>query len=486
MKYVENLVVKLKQIKINNIKNVKSGEINLKDNRVLGIYGQNGSGKTALVDSLIILKTLISGERMKSNILDLIDDENKLKVSIVLEVLDERDIFYSFSLRKVMNSEKIKVSDITHNEDEKLTLIDSSNESESIKLEVFEETLETLSIEKIRKKTLMSFSADNEIYPLATKNIFPDNKLNTVKLDYVKTMAKENQESFIFGKGMQKFIAEQSDKEIVNELRRCMYILNQVLAVNLSIHSNSQFGIIYSNTAIPISYFIKVDSKLSAHGILNLSSEKAAILKAVEFHYATVVFDQINGVLPHIIPGLKVELNTLETTKTEEGMIEEYVVELISNRDGKKLPFRSESDGIKKIVSVLSNIISAYNNPNNIAIIDELDSGIYEFLLGEILEIFSESAEGTLIFTSHNLRALEVLKPSEIVFTTTNPMNRYINIPDVKITNNLRSKYIRAIQLGGYSEELYEPTNKFEIKNSMKSTHRKILRRFEKIKNGRA
>lgn len=39
-----NDFIKLSKIEINNIKNVKNGVIELKNN-ITGIYGQNGSGK---------------------------------------------------------------------------------------------------------------------------------------------------------------------------------------------------------------------------------------------------------------------------------------------------------------------------------------------------------------------------------------------------------------------------------------------------------
>ena len=57
-------VVKIRRIHINNIKNVKSGEILSSfyntnqfemSSEVIGIYGQNGSGKTALINALYIL-----------------------------------------------------------------------------------------------------------------------------------------------------------------------------------------------------------------------------------------------------------------------------------------------------------------------------------------------------------------------------------------------------------------------------------------------
>ncbi len=62
--------------------------------------------------------------------------------------------------------------------------------------------------------------------------------------------------------------------------------------------------------------------------------------------------------------------------------------------------------GIKKIVSILQLLIVVYNNPSITVAIDELDSGIFESLLGELLNIISEKGKGQLIFTSHNLRPL--------------------------------------------------------------------------------
>lgn len=46
------------------------------------------------------------------------------------------------------------------------------------------------------------------------------------------------------------------------------------------------------------------------------------------------------------------------------------------------MPFRYESDGIRKIVSVLSLIIDAYNEQSCTIAIDELDAGVFEYLLG--------------------------------------------------------------------------------------------------------
>ena len=84
------------------------------------------------------------------------------------------------------------------------------------------------------------------------------------------------------------------------------------------------------------------------------------------------------------------------------------------------LPLRDESAGIIKLVSVLSLIIAAFNDRSITVAIDELDAGIYEYLLGEILTGLETYGKGQFIFTSHNLRPLEVLKKEslwEMIFT---------------------------------------------------------------------
>ena len=112
---------------------------------------------------------------------------------------------------------------------------------------------------------------------------------------------------------------------------------------------------------------------------------------------------------------------------------------------------------------MLQLLIVVYNKSSITVAIDELDSGIFEYLLGELLKIISEKGKGQLIFTSHNLRPLETIDRGFVAFTTTNPQNRYIRFNHVKDNHNLRDFYFRDIVLGEQSEEVYEPTNNYEI-----------------------
>ena len=62
-----NHIIRLAAMEIENIKNVGYGRLEFsqgKSGSILGIYGQNGSGKTVVVDCMVLLKCLLSGRRI--------------------------------------------------------------------------------------------------------------------------------------------------------------------------------------------------------------------------------------------------------------------------------------------------------------------------------------------------------------------------------------------------------------------------------------
>ena len=81
--------------------------------------------------------------------------------------------------------------------------------------------------------------------------------------------------------------------------------------------------------------------------------------------------------------------------------------------------------------------------------------------------------KGQLIFTSHNLRVLEKLDYKNIICSTINPKNRYINLTGVGANNNNRDFYIKSLTIGGQKEELYDD----EDLDSMHSEEQEIQRR---------
>lgn len=110
---MKNNVVRLESIEITNFKNVKSGTLSFTNTRkpysasILGLYGQNGSGKTALIDALSLLKHLLMGQPVPSKFADCIHVDALeasfrfcFKVVCHAEVPTECSVTYACSIRK--------------------------------------------------------------------------------------------------------------------------------------------------------------------------------------------------------------------------------------------------------------------------------------------------------------------------------------------------------------------------------------------------
>ena len=223
----------------------------------------------------------------------------------------------------------------------------------------------------------------------------------------------------------------------------------------LAVVNTKSMAAIRSNVMLPL-------YTLNACDALVINTVGTNIISNAMLEELKAVVDPIGEVLPQFVPGMSISVEELGPAMLDDGR-EGKSVELVVRRGDRKLPVRCESDGVRKIISVMSLIIAAYNQRSTTIAIDELDAGIFEYLLGELLQIFADSGKGQLIFTSHNLRPLEVLDKKFICFTTTNPNNRYIHMKNVGASNNLRNLYFREIQMNEQDEEVYKATKKHKI-----------------------
>ena len=176
-----------------------------------------------------------------------------------------------------------------------------------------------------------------------------------------------------------------------------------------------------------------------------LDISHAFTISTADADFLSKLIEGMNTVLDQIVPRLRIGLFIKGDAITEKG--EKGVeAELVSFKNGTPIPLRFESVGIIKIISMLSVLMAVYNSPSVCLVIDEFDSSIFEYLLGELISIFRDGAKGQLIFTSHNLRVLEMVGKESIVFSTSDPNNRFTRIRAGK-DSNLRDEYIRALLL---------------------------------------
>lgn len=109
---------RIEKIEIKNFKNVKYGQVVLKNKRkdykasILGIYGQNGSGKTALIDAIKLLKLAFCGQVIPPWFADYIHVEAeyaKFKFDISMKIPEkelEYLVNYELKIRKVLSTQQ--------------------------------------------------------------------------------------------------------------------------------------------------------------------------------------------------------------------------------------------------------------------------------------------------------------------------------------------------------------------------------------------
>lgn len=457
---MNNSIVRIESVSIKNFKNVVNGNLSLENTRksykasMVGLYGQNGSGKTALIDAIALLKYALRGQAIPEQFGDYINvDAEYATLKYEFKVVNTGNdgkycVIFEFNIRK-------DIDDSVQNTD------DSSDISEKYKVTLFDEVL-SYSYECGDEKKKLSPVIDTrteEAFGPKTKYDALTGKNKSVATDLLvaKKLTAATSRSFVFS------------KELLNVVRgNCKEAWHTFLIESLVKFGNFELFIIHtansgliSMDALPLAFKYEEKGR-GAVGSLMLPLNGSATIPQETVDVVKKVIDDMNIVLEQIIPGLTISVKELGVQILKNNKSGSKI-QLMSHKNSKEIPLQYESEGIKKIISVLQLLIVIYNEESITVAIDELDSGIFEYLLGELLHIIAEKGKGQLIFTSHNLRPLETLDRGFIAFTTTNPSNRYIRLSNVKTNNNLRDFYYRDIMLGEQNETVYEPTNNSEI-----------------------
>ena len=436
-------IIKMKKIKVQNLRNVRNGEVtlavdfaSLNTANVVGIYGQNGSGKTTIVDAFSLLKTIISGwiaeVKLPSQDKRLIMAGEKT-ASIDLEFLVDNQfgtffVNYAVTLQEDDKRLYIIAERLTYREDEK-------GKRSKVLVSVTDKGVQ------IRKSTLRDM-----------------NEKMRIKTLVIQQLARKQYMSFIFHKDLKPLLQEKLSQVEMELLHNLAIDFNR----DLHVINNQNIAPLFEERIMPFSIHLE-----KSRGSIPYDLKGPALLPEKAFQVLCEVIEQSNQVLSTIIPGLTIKIHVITEQLLDNG--EKGIrFEFLSKRGERELPLRTESEGILKIISVLSVLIAVYNNPTACVVIDELDSGVFEYLLGELLTVIDEGGKGQLIFTSHNLRVLEVLAIKNLWFTTTNENDRYIQLKGIKEVNNARDVYLRAIQLGGQDEEVYKETKTFKIKRAFR------------------
>ncbi len=456
--------VRITEAELENFKSVEHGNIvfncgkekisyNTKSD-ILGIYGQNGSGKTSFIEALDILRILMSGGNIPNYYTDCIakgKEYSKLSFTFDFQYPNGiiRTVKYEFKLRVVdLDSDNVGIG----------------YEHESVEIEkrsyvqVFDEIVSVagkFECKNLKMQSIIDSSLKGGAFGPVTKRKFfidPKYKFSDLENDFLvyKKLALEKSQSFIF---MDKVLSIFKEKGNYSDFFQVLLELNYYASFFLRIIRTKDSGLIRLGVSLPV-YFRFSD--------IPILIGKGTVVSNDLYKELDILFSNMNLVLRELLPNIDIKLKKLSPALLKSGE-EGFVVDLVSIRNGIELPIRVESDGIRKLISSLSLIIAAFNDPSLTIAIDEFDAGVFEYLLGEILEIFEVYGKGQFIFTSHNLRPLEVINKNFLMFTTVNPQNRYVRMKNIYPTHNLRDRYFHEILMNEQDEMLYKQAKNYKI-----------------------
>lgn len=451
---MNNIIVRIQSIELNNFKNIEYGKIDFISYKnktyyeytpeILGIYGQNGSGKTSVINAIELLKDTIEEKPLSKDVSNYIyQKSDTAELKFIFYILDQHSneennylVEYKISLTK--NDNNVEIS----NEILSFKKNNQKNKTVIIETNLYDKKIPILPLK--RYKELLKINKEYEI-----------------DMQVIKKICKRENKSFIFNEDTLNIF----DNIQTREYYEILNILKTYSTSNLFI-INKKYSAGINLDFMPISYRLCENDEIT-YGNISVYLTKETSMTQNIYNVITKVIAQMNIVLNKIIPNMKIELVTLGKDYNQKG--QEFIkTEIFSIKENMKIPLKYESEGIKKIISILSTLISVFNEPSVFLVIDELDAGIFEFLLGELLEMLNKHGKGQLLFTSHDLRALEKLPSTCIIVSTANTKNRFIRIPISKGSKNLRDSYLRGIDLGGLNEPIYDSTNTYEIAHAFR------------------
>ncbi len=359
-------MIRLKRLTIRNLKNIGTGTLEFpppdEDGgaSLLGIYGQNGSGKSGVIDALEILKTLMSGRVLRPFCVSLIDtNARSAQLDATLET-QTGDCTYSAVIGRLAGKPKVLSERFTGG---RTVISETDRQNGNGESAIFSDIGRT-SPEMLR--TARDF-AGNGLEIIRTQN------MNRLRISPELELPLDTDFE----------LAPQQTMTVRRELRR------------------------------------------------------------------------LSPVLEQFVPGLRMQMSGGEGGRYE----------LETFRDGRSIPFRFESVGVQKIAASLPFLVRAFSSNECTLAADEFDFGINELLFGEILEAFTKFGAGQLIFTSHNLRPLELLEPDQIAFATNDSSDRFRRIDIPGDSAEMRDAYYRRILLG--DDELYNRTSPYLISQAL-------------------
>lgn len=349
--------------------------------RVKGIYGENGSGKTAIMTAVKIMTRILL-------------DRNYLNDSVNQRLLAENinKKTKAASIEAVFHA-NFGIGDFIYRY--------------RVQLETRMDGRVYLAAESLEKKN-GRYSQNNYLPVFTTRNgdLIQFDEGEKYEFCKAKTLNLLEQRSFVtFTNEIKAAGYEYGDVVWHHLLTLLVFAANILVKVDgEDDHRQYVYNIVQEETGNAVLHEIETSALFgwgipTGHDKNEIMIPQKMMRSFMEKVYRLVSFIRI----------FKPDLQNIKVDAKEYG--ESYICRLIMMYDGYELDQEYESRGIKKLMGLFDALDAS--SRGNIVFIDELDSNINDVYLDKLIEYFIYYGKGQLCFTAHNLSPMSVLKNSK-------------------------------------------------------------------------
>lgn len=413
-------------VKLKNYKSLVDFEVDLTDSKnnpkkMVIIYGENGAGKTNFINSFYTLSQTIITKFYKNNIDETIEKKayKKNDVEIFNEIIKNNSIENIINEAKTIDTKGNLSLEFGFKLNGKYGKYYIEMGKDSIVREKLEYVLN-------KNKTKYFDISNKKIY--INKSLFNSNKYLKEISDLIdKFWGKHSFLSIIF------FEMKDKNKQYINK-NIPKYMCN-IVEYFLSLTTYIKQSIISRRiNKININIYSGITSKYNEY-----------LLDYFEWYF-DIFFTSLYSDIKQVF--YKKEYSTDDKIDYKLFVKKQIYGKLID------IDFSLESNGTKKLAQFAS-ILYFYLDKNEVVLIDELDSGIHDFLFSCVLkDLYYYKMKGQLIITTHNTTLLETeIKKDYIYLFNIDSNGKKILIPITEYerehpNTNFRKRYLKGLYGG--------------------------------------
>ena len=428
----------IRYVKIKNYKSLINLDVNFMKTKTIPkkfalIYGENGIGKTNFVNSFYTLnetmRTMSASEMFKKTILDLgknyLEYENKELVNRIERQIrtNYKDIKTIIEDCKTIDSEDNMILEIGFKHDNKNGLYHIEMDNSEIVSEYLEFVLNK------NVTTFFKLEKCGKIY--LNSNVFLDDEYYKEFQDLVDKYWGLHSIFSIFSYEIDDKKKGYLDNKISKSLFEAYFALMSI-CTKVKQNGRFEFGVVGTQHKLIRDF---MDGEISINKELDLDTNEY--------------------ILNSIFTGLYSDIKKVFYKKNIEGNKIVYRLFCLKNIYGKMLEveFSRESNGTRKILELIPYLISACEGQT--VIIDELDTGIHDLLVKNIIEGIYPYIKGQLIITTHNTMLFDSLIPHRDIYVfnvNSSAVKKLVAITDfdntIQKNHSPRKQYLNGIYGG--------------------------------------